>query len=74
MEAVEFKTVVDNPYIKIPDFEKFKGKRVRVVLFDLNSDTNFQKAKKIDFFDKVTQNPKHIKNINFFSREEAHER
>ena len=35
MYAAEFKTIINEPYIKIPEYEKFKGKEVRVVLLNL---------------------------------------
>jgi len=72
MYVTEFKTIIDEPYIKIPEYEKFKGKEVRVVLLDLQNSK--KKDKKEDFFDKIVKNPKHIKDVTFLSREEANER
>ena len=72
MYAAEFKTIIDEPYIKIPEYEKFKGKEVRVVLLDLKNSK--KRDKKEDFFDKIVKNPKHIKDVTFLTREEANER
>ena len=72
MYATEFKTIINEPYIKIPEYEKFKGKEVRVVL--LNLQKNKKRDKKEDFFDKIVKNPKHIKDVTFLTREEANER
>ena len=72
MYATEFKTVIDEPYIKIPEYEKFKGKKVRVVLLHLENEE--KREKKEDFFEKIIKNPKHIKDVTFLTREEANER
>jgi len=72
MYATEFKAIIDEPYIKIPEYEKFKGKEVRVVLLHLENNT--KSDKKEDFFDKIIKNPKHIKDVTFLTREEANER
>ncbi len=72
MYATEFKTVIDEPYIKIPEYEKFKGKKVRVVLLYLKNEK--KREKKEDFFEKIIKNPKHIKDVTFLTREEANER
>ncbi len=63
MYATEFKAIIDEPYIKIPEYEKFKGKEVRVVLLHLENNT--KSDKKEDFFDKIIKNPKHIKDVTF---------
>ena len=72
MYATEFKTVIDEPYIKIPKYEKFKGKEVRVVLLHIENEK--KREKKEDFFYNIIKNPKHIKDVTFLTREEANER
>ena len=72
MYATEFKTVINEPFIAIPEYEKFKGKEVRVVLLNLDNQSN--KEQHEDFFDKIIKHPKHIENASFLSREEANER
>jgi len=74
MYATEFKTIIDEPYIKIPEYENFKGQEVRVILLNIDKPTIAEAEKKEDFFERITKNPKHIKDVKFLSREEAHER
>ena len=73
MYATEFQTVINEPYIHIPNYEAFKGHEVRVVLLDIGEKNNHV-DKEEDFFEQITKNPKHIKNVKFLSREEANER
>lgn len=72
MYATEFKTVVKEPFIAIPEYEKFKGQEVRIVM--LNLDNHIDDKQEEDFFDRIIKHPKHIENVSFLSREEAHER
>jgi len=37
MYATEFQTIINEPYIKIPNYEAFKGHNVRVVLLDIDN-------------------------------------
>ncbi len=77
MYATEFQTIINEPYIHIPNFESFKGHKVRVVLLDMDKETAPQNNIDIDmgFIDNLIKNPRHIeKNINFFSRDEVNER
>ena len=73
MYATEFKTIVNEPFIAIPDYEKFKGKEVRVVVLNLENGTDKEEHQE-DFFDAIIKHPKHIENLSFLSREEANER
>jgi hypothetical protein len=41
MYATEFETVINEPYIKIPNYEAFKGHNVRVVLVNIDEDIEF---------------------------------
>ncbi len=72
MYATEFKTIVNEPFIAIPEYEKFKGKEVRIVVLNLENQSSEEKQE--DFFDTIIRQPKHIENISFLSREEANER
>ncbi|MFW6307690.1 MAG: hypothetical protein ACOC08_03515 [Campylobacterales bacterium] len=70
MNATEFQTVINEPYVYIPQFEQFKGHKVRIILLDeeLNST---QKRDDIDsFFDKFKLDLSDYR----FDREEANER
>jgi hypothetical protein len=73
MYATEFQTVINEPYIQVPNYETLKGHEVRIVFLDLQIEEKIDKNN-LDFFDKITKNPKHIKNLSFLSREEANER
>ncbi len=46
MYATEFKTFINEPYIKIPEYEKLKGKKVRVILLNLDNQTPANNQKK----------------------------
>jgi len=37
MYATEFTTILDKPYIEIPEFEKFKNHKVKIMLIDLKN-------------------------------------
>ena len=58
MYATEFKTIINEPYIKIPDFELFKGHEVRVTL--LNIDTKNETDELLQEFKKVSKNTSKI--------------
>ena len=72
MQAIEFETIINEPFIKVPHYEKLKGKEVRILV--LHTDKHERNPQKPDFFDKIMHHPKHIENVRFLSREEAHER
>jgi len=76
MYAVEFKMVANEPYIKIPEFEKFKGQEVRVVLLSLKNRVmkNLQKDKELDFIEYLIDNPIDFPKNFKFNRDEANER
>ena len=75
MYATEFQTVINEPYIHIPNYEVFKGHEVRIVVLNIDSEEkNIAPTKNEDFFERITKNPKHINNVQFLSREEANER
>lgn len=74
MYATEFQTIINEPYIKIPKFELFKGHKVRVVLLDMEERGQANDYKE-DFIDYLIRNPIEMpKNSKFLSREEANER
>jgi hypothetical protein len=60
MYATEFQTIINEPYIKIPNFERFKGHKVRVVLLDLIDTTLPNEEKKIGFIENLINNPKDV--------------
>ena len=64
---MEFNTTINNDYIKIPNYEKLKGHKVKVILIDNNSSNDF-----IEYF---VNNPISLsKDVKYLSREEANER
>ena len=40
MYATEFQTIINEPYIHIPDYEIFKGHEVRITMLDINNKVN----------------------------------
>jgi len=71
MYATEFQTVINEPYIKVPNYETFRGHEVRVVFLDLNIDKNIEEqSDNLDFFDKYQLDLSNFK----FDRDEANER
>jgi len=69
MYAVEFETVANEPYIKIPEFERFKGHKLKVILLD-TQDEKSKNRDDLDFFDKFELDLSNFK----FNRDEANER
>lgn len=75
MYATEFQTIINEPYIHIPNYEEFKGHEVRIVVLNIDKEVkNTESIADEDFFDRITKDPKQINNIQFLSREEANER
>lgn len=71
MYATEFKTVIHDPYIKIPEFERFKDREVRVII--LEEPPKEQSAG--DFIDRMTASPKHVgPEMPFMTQEDANAR
>jgi hypothetical protein len=78
MYATEFQVVVNEPYIHIPNYETFKGHKVRVTLLDIEGGIDSTKESNTsgeDFIEYLINNPvKTPKNFTFLTREEANER
>ncbi len=75
MYATEFETVVDNEYIKIPEFEAFKGHEVRVIVLNIDNEKNIEKDEKMDFIGSITKSPKSVSSqVEFLSRDASNER
>ena len=68
MYAVEFETYANEPTITIPEFEKFKGKEIRVIILD--KETKRKRENDLDFFDKFRFDLNHF----HFDRDEANAR
>ncbi len=72
MYAEEFKTVVNEPYLKIPNYEKFRGQEVKVILLSIIEKSRNNKN---DFIEYLANNPVKLdQDTKFLSRDEAHER
>jgi hypothetical protein len=68
MKTIEFQTTIEKPTIKIPDFKKLKGHKVKIVLIDLEEESK-------DFLEYHIKNPLHLsQNGKFLTRDEANER
>ena len=75
MYATEFQTVIKDSYIKIPDFEHFKNKEVRIIILDIKPSDAEENVEDKNFIDYLINNPADMpKDTKFLSREEAHER
>jgi len=76
MYATEFQTIINNPYIKIPEYEKFKGQEVRIIVLNINKKSHILTTEdEEDFIEYLANNPIELdKDLKFLSREEANER
>ncbi len=76
MYATEFQTVINNPYIKIPEYERFKGQEVRIIVLHAKEKTHIPTIEEEeDFIEYLANNPiKLDKELKFLSREDANER
>ena len=73
MYATEFETIIKDSTIKIPDYENFKNKQVRVII--LETECEHREPDSDDFISQLTANPRHIaSDMAFLSRDEANER
>lgn len=76
MYATEFQTVINEPYIHIPNYQAFKGHEVRVVLLNLDNEIKIgEPINDSNFIIDIINNPRHIESKSkFLSRNEANER
>ena len=75
MYATEFQTVINEPYIRIPNYETFKGHEVRVVLLNLDNEIKIEESIDNNFILNATNNPRHLEpESDFLSRDEVNER
>jgi hypothetical protein len=77
MQRVEFNTIIDKPYIEVPNYEELKGHKVGVILLDLENNKKKLNAISIDtaITNKIFTPKTIINTTNFkFDREEANAR
>lgn len=75
MIKTEFQTIINEPYIHIPNYEALKGHTVKVVLIDIDNNSQARKYNNSNFIDEIIRNPRHINtNDSFLSRDKANER
>ena len=74
MYATEFQTTIHSEYVKIPEYEHFKGKEVHIIVLDVNKDKKFKKDEEKDFIEYLINNPVEFPKDFKFNREEANER
>ncbi|NOX15230.1 MAG: hypothetical protein GXP61_04270 [Epsilonproteobacteria bacterium] len=76
MYAAEFQIIINEPFINIPNYEAFKGHKVRVVLLNLDNKVETEEpTNDSNFINDIISNPRHIKSKdNFLLRDEANER
>ena len=73
MNAIEFQTIITDPFIQIPNYKEFENRQVRVIVLDA-TDT-LPKKNHHSFIAQHIKNPVSItNNIDFLSRDEANER
>ncbi len=74
MYATEFQTIVKDPYIQIPEYEKFKNREVRIIILEMAT-VHAEESINDDFISKMVHTPRHIApETVFLSRDEANER
>ncbi len=72
MHAVEFQTVITDPYVHIPNYKAFENRRVRVIILDTTQDRSDHTNR---FIERYARHPIPVPETTvFLSREEAHER
>ena len=77
MYATEFQTIIDKPYIDVPQYDELKGKSVKVLFLveDMKQDNQDDIKSNFDFIEYYTNNPVNLKaNTIYLTRDEAHER
>ena len=75
MIKTEFQTIINEPYIHIPNYETLKGHKVKVVLIDIDNNQKTKNYSNNNFINDIINNPRHIKpNDDFLSRDKANER
>ena len=74
MYATEFQTTIHSEYIKIPEYERFKGKEVQIIVLDVHKYEKVKKVKEKDFIEYLIDNPVDFPKEFKFDREEANER
>ncbi len=72
MYATEFQTVINEPYIHIPNYETFKGHEVRVVLLNLDNEIKIKEPlNEGNFIVDIINSPRHLEPKNdFLSRDD----
>ncbi len=77
MYATEFKTIIKGLMIKIPDYEHFKNKSVRVIILEEEPEEQniLKMPDKEDFISRLSKSPRHVpSDIVFLSRDDANAR
>ena len=73
MYATEFQTVIHSEYIKIPEYEHFKGKAVQIIVLNIEKQNKLKNTEE-DFIKYLIKNPVDFPKDFKFDREEANER
>jgi hypothetical protein len=64
---IEFETVINGEYIKLPENESLKGKNVKVIILDLPKSNN----ELLDEFERISSNISHVKNVDIIGLEKS---
>jgi len=74
MYATEFQTTIHSEYVKIPEYEHFKGREVQIIVLDVHKYEKLKKVEEKDFIEYLIDNPVDFPTEFKFDREEANER
>jgi len=64
---IEFETVINGEYIKLPDNKNLKGKNVKVIILDLPKNNN----EILDEFERISSKVSHVENIDIIGLEKS---
>jgi len=74
MHAIEFQTTLTDAVVRVPDYQQFLNKPVRIIILD-NSPSEKTLSHSDGFIHSLTQRPVTLApDSSFLSRDEAHER
>jgi len=71
MYATEYEITVNEPFIKILEYEKLKGKNVKVIILVEDDNKKDLTKDSFDFIERYTKNPINFPKNFKFDREEA---
>ena len=64
---IEFETVIDGEYIKLPKKENLEGKNVKVIILDLPKNNN----ELLNEFERIASKISHVENVDVVGLEKS---